>query len=182
MEKYLIWRHFTDGPPFGLFFPPTLPPGCLPPMKISHLFRFLTVAGLLCAFPACTGWPRGWGKSKRLPSGDGVSGAWTGTWHSIPSGHRGRLRCAVFPKSPGVWEYRYRATWAHFLCAGFNVDCQGFPQPDGSLRITGQRDLGPVFGGVFSHEGRVQGNQLEAAYSASLDRGTLSLRRLASPE
>ena len=129
---------------------------------------------------SCTGWPRGWGQAKRLPATEGLSGAWQGTWRSIPTGHTGKLRCAVFPKSPGVWQYRYRATWSGFLCAGFTVDCHGHQRADGSWRVTGQRDLGPLFGGVFTHEGTVTGNQLEARYHAAADHGLLTLRRVAS--
>ena len=131
---------------------------------------------VLC--PSCTGWPRGWSDAKKSTATDGLSGAWEGTWRSLPSGHHGKLRCAVFPKSPGVYEYRYRATWARVLCGGFTVSCQARRESDGTWRVTGQRDLGPAFGGVFSHEGTVKGDQLEARYHAAADQGELSLRRV----
>jgi hypothetical protein len=149
------------------------------PMAFRSLLPTLAALVLLTG-PSCTGWPRGWGKAKRLATTDGLSGAWQGTWESVPTGHTGKLRCAVFPKSPGVWEYRYRATWARVLCAGFSVDCQGTRQADGSWRVTGERDLGPLFGGKFSHEGTITGDQLNAQYRAAADHGNLTLRRVAS--
>lgn len=77
-----------------------------------------------------------------------------------------------------IWEYRYRASWARVLCAGFTVDCTARQQKDGSWTIAGARDLGPIFGGVFSHEATVDGDRLEAQYRSAADRGTLSLERV----
>jgi hypothetical protein len=139
----------------------------------------LSLLPILLLVPACTGWPSGWQQAKHLPATDRLSGAWIGTWRSLPSGHSGKLRCAVFPKSPTTWEYRYRATWAKILCAGFTVTCSATPQADSSIRLAGSRDLGPVFGGTFTHTGTVSGDLLQATYQSSADRGTLTLQRLA---
>lgn len=127
---------------------------------------------------ACTGWPRGWAKAKGISYADGVSGAWEGTWHSIPTGHRGKLRCAVTPKSEGVWEYRYRASWWKVFCAGFKVDCEVRKLPDGSWEVVGERDLGKLFGGIFSHRGIVSGDEMKAEYRSKADHGELRLRRV----
>ena len=110
--------------------------------------------------------------------GKGPAGAWEGSWHSKPTGHTGNLRCAVVAKSAGVYEYRYRATWAKVLCAGFTVDCKVTAQPDGTWKVIGQRDLGALFGGVFTHEGFVSGDRLEARYHAAADQGELRLQRM----
>ncbi len=143
---------------------------------LSLLAGFVLLVG-----PSCTGWPRGWSQARQLPASDGPSGAWEGSWRSLPSGHSGKLRCAVFPKAPGLWEYRYRATWAKILCAGFTVDCTAQPQPDHTWRVVGSRDLGPAFGGTFTHQGTVSGNRLEAQYRAAADHGLLTLQRLPPP-
>lgn len=157
-------------------------PRALPAYSMRSMnVRFLPLlAALLLALlgSSCTGWPRGWAEAKKTTATDGLSGAWEGTWRSTPTGHTGKLRCAVFPKSSGVWQYRYRATWAKVLCAGFTVDCEAKPQKDGTWRVAGQRDLGPVFGGVFTHEGTVAGDRLEARYHAAADQGVLTLRRV----
>lgn len=144
-------------------------------------FHLLTLAGLTHLLPACTGWPQGWSKVKAVSARDTPAGAWIGTWHSVPTGHTGKLRCAVFPApgQTGTWQYRYRASWAKVLCAGFTVDCQATRQSDGTWRITGSRDLGPLFGGTFTHTATLSGDQLHATYHAAADHGTLTLRRLA---
>lgn len=96
-------------------------------------------------------------------------------------GSKSTTASALTPVSSGqVWEYRYRASWAHILCAGFTVDCQARQNPDRSWTITGERDLGPVFGGVFTHQATVDGDELEAKYQSAADEGTLSLRRVGS--
>ncbi len=144
----------------------------------SRLFQIVLVLLMAGLGSSCTGWPRGWAQAKNAPTTDGLSGAWEGTWRSHANGHTGRLRCAVFPKSPNTWEYRYRASWAKVLCAGFTVECTGHRQRDGTWRVTGERDLGPVFGGVFRHVGTVAGDRLEARYEAAVDEGELSLQRV----
>lgn len=146
-------------------------------MKV-RFFMPLAVGAALVSGPSCTGWPRGWTQAKKLAEQDSPAGAWTGTWQSIPTGHSGNLRCAVFPKGHGTWQYRYRATWAKVLCAGFTVDCEATRLPDGRWEITGQRDLGPLFGGTFTHKAILSDGQLQATYQATADHGTLTLRRL----
>lgn len=145
---------------------------------------------------SCTGWPRGWNVAKRARTAEGPGGAWIGTWKSHSTGHTGNLRCAVFPVKSAtppaptapiasksdpngqIWEYRYRASWARILCAGFTVDCLAHQNQDGSWSVTGSRDLGPVLGGIFTHQATVDGDRLEAKYQSSADEGTLSLRRV----
>lgn len=145
---------------------------------MSRILRFLMLLCLAPLWVSCTGLPRGWKEARDRPSQNGPSGAWQGTWKSGVNGHQGKLRCAVFPRGPGRWEYRYRATWAKVLCAGFTVECEGARQEDGSWIVEGERDLGRLFGGVFSHTGTVKGDQLRAEYRAAIDRGLLELQRV----
>lgn len=149
------------------------------PMK-SCPAPIVFLAGLSLLLPACTGWPRGWNQAKSISHQNSPAGAWMGNWKSIPTGHTGQLRCVVFPspEKPDSWQFRYRASWAKVLCAGFTVDCQAVRQSNGSWRITGSRDLGPLFGGVFTHTATLHGDQLNATYQAAADHGTLTLRRL----
>ncbi|MES2705211.1 MAG: hypothetical protein V4726_01295 [Verrucomicrobiota bacterium] len=142
---------------------------------ISRILLACLLAGML---PSCTGWPRGWMKARTSAPADGLSGAWQGTWKSGRNGHHGRLRCAVFPSKDGKWEYRYRATWAGFFCAGFTVRCEAAPDGPGQWKVRGKKDLGPVFGGIFTHEAQVSGDNLRATYSARMDHGVMELRRV----
>ncbi len=184
MEKYRIWPE--QAVPLcrnGLEISLRPAVSSLPenPAMNSSLPLLPALAGLtLLTGVSCTGWPRGWEEAKRMPASQGPAGAWQGTWHSIPTGHRGNLRCAVFPKGDGVWNYRYRASWAKVLCAGFTLDCRATREADATWRVEGSRDLGRVFGGTFTHTGTIKGDQLQAEYKSAADHGTLTLHRLES--
>lgn len=148
---------------------------------MSGLLRIICLCLLAGSLSSCTGWPGGWRKARTSATADGLSGAWLGTWESSRNGHHGKLRCAVFPTADGKkWEYRYRATWAGFLCAGFTVRCTAVPEGPGRWKVHGEKDLGAVFGGLFRHEAQVSGNQMRATYSAKVDEGVMELRRVGS--
>ena len=143
-------------------------------------FQICLTAGLCGMMVSCTGFPRGWATAKSSPPADALSGAWVGTWRSDANGHTGGLRAVVAPVAgqPDTWRFRYRASWKRVLCAGFTVDCRGSRRPDGTWNVTGSRDLGRAFGGVFTHAATVSGDAFEACYDSKLDRGTMSLQRV----
>lgn len=151
-------------------------------LRSPRVRSFLAVSAALgCAFlPACTGIPRGWSQAKSARPQDAATGAWLGTWRSEVNGHHGGLRAVVepLPGQPDTLRFRYRASWMRILCAGFTVDCAVTRQRDGSLRVTGVKDLGRAFGGTFEHSGTIREGCLSARYAAAIDRGTMELRRL----
>jgi len=128
-------------------------------------------------FSACTGLPRGWAEAKRTPPAGAVSGAWAGTWRSEVNGHHGGLRAVAAPVDKDIMRFRFRASWARILCAGFTVDTTARPAPDGTWTISGSKDLGPLFGGVFHCRGTVKDGVFQARYEAKLDRGVMEMRR-----
>jgi hypothetical protein len=142
-------------------------------MRLRPLLFLLPVIFL----SACTGIPRGWSEAKRTPPADALSGAWTGTWRSDINGHHGGLRAVAAPHSPGVWQFRFRASWAKILCAGFTVDTAATRGPDGTWTLSGSKDLGPAFGGLFHCRGTVKDGVFQARYEAKLDRGVMEMRR-----
>ncbi len=138
--------------------------------------RFLLLIPALL-LPACTGFPRGWSEAKRSHPADPVSGAWIGTWRSTGNGHTGGLR-AVATKLPGdTWNFRYRASWAKILCAGFSLDATVKSDGKGGWLVSGTKDLGPTFGGTFTSVGTIRGDVFNACYDAKMDRGVMELRR-----
>lgn len=147
-------------------------------MNLRRLAALAAAASL--AAPACTGFPRGWHAARTAHPADPATGAWRGTWLSATNGHHGGLRAVVstIPNQPGMLRFRYRASWKHILCAGFSVDCLASPQPDGSISLSGSKDLGTLFGGTFSHSATIHNNSLKATYHASMDHGTMVLQRL----
>jgi hypothetical protein len=151
-------------------------------LRSSRVRSFLALSAALgCAvLPSCTGIPRGWNQAKSARPQDAATGAWIGTWRSEVNGLHGGLRAVVetLPGQPDTLRFRYRASWMKVLCAGFTVDCGVQRQPDGSLRVTGAKDLGRAFGGTFEHSGSIHAGRLSARYAAAIDRGTMDLRRL----
>lgn len=143
-------------------------------------FLALSAALGFAVLPSCTGLPRGWNQAKSARPQDPATGAWVGTWRSDVNGHHGGLRAVVepLPGQPDTLRFRYRASWMRILCAGFTVDCAVTRQRDGSLRVSGSKDLGRAFGGTFEHSGSIRDGRLSATYGASIDRGTMELRRL----
>ncbi len=134
----------------------------------------LTLALLL---PACTGIPRGWTEAKRSASSDPVAGAWIGTWRSTVNGHNGGLRAVVTKVDGDRWSFRYRASWARILCAGFTLDATVKPDGKGGWIVSGSKDLGKAFGGLFTSTGTIRDGHFPAAYEAKMDRGVMEMRR-----
>jgi hypothetical protein len=144
-----------------------------PPRRSARL----VAAALALSLASCTGFPRGWSAAKRTPPPDPVSGAWIGTWKSDVNGHHGGLRCVAARTDAQTWHFRYRASWAKVLCAGFSMNAAVKPLGRDSFRVTGSRDLGKLFGGVFSCNGTVSGDRFSARYDSVHDRGSMELRR-----
>ena len=121
----------------------------------------------------------GWQEALRQPAptrATDPAGAWRGTWLSEVNGHTGELLCAVSRPSdpPGVYTFNYHATWGRILSAPFTVRCT----VDGQGKVTGSKDLGPLFGGTFSHAGTLRRDTFHARYQSSLDRGVMEMRRV----
>lgn len=151
--------------------------------RFPSLIRvILVVCVALPSLAGCAGYPRGWRQEARKPPAHPVAGAWEGSWRSDVNGHRGALRCLVRGLPDGRFEFRYRATWAKFLCAGYTVACYVRPGENETWIVSGERDLGRLFGGVFSHEGVIDGDTFTAGYKSALDRGVMEMRRVRPPK
>jgi len=138
--------------------------------------RLLLLPVLMLA--SCTGFPRGWQQARRSTPPDAVSGAWIGTWRSDVNGHHGGLRAVASQKADGAWEFRFQASWARVLCAGFDLEPVIQPAPAGGYTFTGSKDLGSAFGGTFTCNGTIRREEFHARYKAKLDHGVMTLRRL----
>jgi hypothetical protein len=127
---------------------------------------------------ACTGIPAGWSNAKRTGGTDPVSGAWIGTWRSEGTGHHGGLRCVVQRQDAHHYYFRYRASWAKILCAGFSLSSSVKPDGKGGFTVTGSKDLGKVFGGVFTCSGSIKDGAFHSRYHASLDHGAFEMHKV----
>jgi hypothetical protein len=143
------------------------------------MLRTLLLIFLALLPAACTGIPRGWQEAKRSAVTD-VNGAWLGTWRSDVNGHSGGLRAVVTPV-PGTSEtrlFRFRASWAKILCAGFSFEGTVKAGGPNTWTVTGSKDLGRVFGGTFTCTGTVRADEFKARYDSKMDRGVMELRRV----
>lgn len=113
------------------------------------------------------------------PSPTDLSGAWLGTWRSEGSGHHGTLRAIVttVPERDNTWQFRYHATWAKILSGGYTTYHIAIPQRSGSYKISGQHDLGKLFGGTFHYEGTATPTHFKATYRSSNDHGIFEMSR-----
>lgn len=116
-----------------------------------------------------------------MPS-DSFVGNWEGHWRSQHNGHAGKLRCIVQPtgQQPGEYAFRYEATWQKFLTGYFTIHCQSVSQGPGRWRVSGEKDLGAVLGGRFSHTADLTTQTIRARYSARLDQGEMVMERPAN--
>jgi hypothetical protein len=77
----------------------------------------------------------------------------------------------------GGWEFRYRATWAGLLRAGFTCPAVVTRDGPGGWKIEAQQDLGPAFGGPFRSAGCVKDGVFLSTYESSADRGSMRMER-----
>ena len=129
---------------------------------------------------SCSGvrYEKDWTAALAKPT-KGISGCWEGKWLSDANGHTGALQCVVSQVSgrPDHYLFHYRATWVKVLRAAFTIECAVKQHSSGTWTVSGEKDLGPAFGGVFSHTATITPEALQAQYSAKLDRGKMELVR-----
>jgi len=104
-------------------------------------------------------------------------GAWKGSWHSEPSGHRGPLWCVVTPAEGGGHDFRYRAGWGAFQFGDYTHHVEAELAADGSLAVTGEMELPGGFG-TYTIDGRLTATEFKARFTSDRgDRGTMTLSR-----
>ena len=144
-------------------------------MKHLRRSRLVFAALALLLLPSCIGFHREWTSAQKKP-GEGIAGAWIGSWESGHNGHKGKLRCVVTKKAPGRYEFYYWATWARVISGGFRIECE-VEEEAGKWSFDGDKDLGRL-GGKFAHEGKATKEKIEATFGSDRgDHGTFSLER-----
>lgn len=145
---------------------------------------FLTlVAALLLAlsFSSCASrFKQDWKKAAASPettSPRSVSGAWQGTWKSEATGHHGTLKAvATALDRDCTYAFQYRATWRNILSATFESE-HALTLRGKDFILTGQHNLGPLFGGVYHYDGIATPTALKCRYRNNLDHGVFELQR-----
>lgn len=145
--------------------------------RTTHLFTIVCC----CLFlSSCSlGFHRQWSsvsQKQQAPHKD-LTGAWEGRWYSLKNGHHGKLKALVTQKGEEgrktVYEFQYHATWARVFSGGYRarhlVDSNG--------RLTGEQDLGKLFGGVYRYEGTTTPKEFKATYECAVDKGVFEMKR-----
>ncbi len=136
------------------------------------LFLFLTLA------TGCTPFHHEWRKAGRSPASSApYVGRWEGEWISARNGHHGKLRCLLGENSTST-EFRahFLATYAKVLRFGYVANLTG-SQTNGTVRFTGESDLGKLAGGVYRYSGSADATHFSCTYESKYDHGTFKMNR-----
>lgn len=133
---------------------------------------------IICGFSNCARYQKQWDEAvlnADIPHSN-ITGAWTGSWKSTPTGHTGKLKCIIQEKKDGQYEFYYWATWARVISGGFRITCS-VNKKNENWTFNGEKDLGSL-GGNFNHQGKGNINKIEALYQSDRgDHGTFTLTR-----
>ena len=135
-----------------------------------------TIVGM--AFTGCTGgFEKNWRGAASHVSRDPYEGRWEGKWRSQK--HRngeGRLRCILTSEGPNRYQAKFKADWMIFS----STYTTPLDVVRGRRKITfrGRKDLGALYGGVYTFEGRATPGQFTAAYDSSYDTGTFEMGKV----
>lgn len=142
---------------------------------LALAFAFAT----LCLTGCSTRFNRQWNAAATdaAASPDGLSGRWEGSWLSGKNGHRGRLRCIVTPRGHSEYEFYYWATYWKLFRATYKIDASAVAV-EGKHQLSGQMDLGRIFGGMYTHTGEAMNDAMEATYKCRIDHGTFEMSKL----
>ena len=144
---------------------------------MNPLLRAALLCLVLLIVPGCTaGFDRDW-KRTASPRQDSFAGRWTGTWRSEQHrGASGDLRCILIPRKADRYRASFQAGWLCFTShygATFQTERKG-----GEIRFRGAEDLGWLFGGVYTFEGRATRGRFQSRYRSGYDHGVFEMTRL----
>jgi hypothetical protein len=103
-------------------------------------------------------------------------GAWEGTWLSAENGHTGGLRSIASALPDGRVEARYHATYGWFFTFEYTVPMT-VDRDGAACRFQGSADLGWMAGGMYTYDGRVEGDTFRCEYRSGSDHGTFTMSR-----
>lgn len=140
----------------------------------------LTLAAL-CLSGCSTRFNRQWNKPTVTPAAQtsptSLPGRWEGGWLSGKNGHQGKLRCIVTPLENGKYEFYYWATYWKLFRATYKIDASAV-EIDGKHQISGERNLGRIFGGTYTHTGEAANGAISATYKCRIDHGAFDLSKI----
>ncbi|MCH8193435.1 MAG: hypothetical protein IIA65_05395 [Planctomycetes bacterium] len=141
--------------------------------------RFVVMAAFLGGVMGCSAhYKQQWNSATPSPvSTETLAGRWEGRWLSDKNGHHGKLRCIVTQTGTDEYQFHYWARFWKIFSATYKITITE-EMSDGELRFRGSQNLGFLYGGVYSHEGKVTAGTLSATYRCKFDHGTFDMQKL----
>lgn len=133
-----------------------------------------------CFLSSCsTAFKREWKVAVASPKQPGIEGAWQGTWVSSVNGHHGNLRCMVGPvkNAQGDREFHYHATWAGLVGGAYRA-MHRVKTTQESATFSGEYLMPRWAGGRYVYGGTIKGDEFNACYQCSKDKGTFQMQRV----
>jgi hypothetical protein len=104
-----------------------------------------------------------------------LSGAWSGQWDSVTTGHTGPLRATFCRISDSQYQVEFRGRFFKVLPFHYSVVLNAVEEGD-TVRLSGDSYLGRMFG-WFHYEAIASGDCFTASYSSCKDSGEFRLTR-----
>jgi len=105
-----------------------------------------------------------------------LAGRWRGTWHSDSTGHKGPMQANFRCAGTGRWEVVFRGRFCALIPFQYSAVLQEQTSADGSVTLSGSRNLGPLLG-TFHFRGTVSGGRLNARWWSKKESGSFVLSR-----
>lgn len=153
-------------------------------MKTSPLLRLAASLLVLTVLTSCgSEFRSAW---KKAPVTQGVEGKWEGTWLSAVNGHHGKLRCVVDGAQHTRMssdrhvdhEFFYHATWKTILRGSYKAIHQVQSKKGGTYVFKGEHKMPDWAGGLYHYHGTIKGDDFNACYESSADKGTFTMKRV----
>ena len=147
-------------------------------MKQALRVLFLAAAALLASSCGAVRFQNAWGNYDPRYERSAIEGRWRGSWRSDQNGHAGGLRCLMTPEDVEHCRAWFYSTYATLLFFQHEVLFEVRRAEDGTLRFTGEEDLGQAIGGIYRYEGTLVQNAFHASYRAENgDHGVFEMSR-----
>jgi len=141
-------------------------------------FTFLLSVSLTLLTGGCSSFNHDWKQAGTTAvSTNQIEGRWEGYWLSAKNGHTGKLRCLASKIDDRQIRARFKATYWKLFRIGYEVTLNTEPQPESTVRIQGENDLGWWGGGVYHYEGAITPTNFSATYRSKYDHGTFEMKR-----
>lgn len=147
-------------------------------MRDRTLPRLAFLLAVIAFVTGCSTFDRDWKRAATAPA-PGMSGRWTGHWHSDVNGHNDELRCIITPLADGHLSARYHARYKR----GIFRFSFGYTVPlvvtnfNGRYDFSGESNLGWYAGGIYRYRGSASATNFTSAYDSKYDRGTFEMHR-----